>query len=107
MKKYGHLSLIGLSALLVLVVVSLYHTRVSTAGEAANTATESGDVFQIGKIYDLSISDAGVRNIYRCRVVETRGNWVSCQAAWQDPSGRATNGNLWLNSDHIAVVQLR
>lgn len=107
MKKFSHLSLIVLSALLVLVAVSLYHTRVGTAGEAANVAPAASDVFQIGRVYDLSISDAGARTIYRCRVVETRSNWVSCQATWQDPGGRATNGNLWLNSDHMAVVQLR
>lgn len=113
MKKYAHFSLIAVSALLVLFAISSYSARVSTAGEreVANpviptTLPGSADLFETGRLYDLAISDAGSRTVYRCRVVQTRSNWVFCQASWRTGAGVVQNGNLWLNADHMAVVRL-
>lgn len=113
MKEYAHFSFVAVGALLVLFALSSRNAQVSTAGdrEVANPALlanipDSSDIFETNKLYDLAISDAGTRTVYRCRVTQTRSNWVYCQATWRHPNGTVQNGNLWLNADNMAVVRI-
>lgn len=113
MKKYAHFSLVAVSVLLIFFAVSSQGMRVSTAGdrEVANNAIptnvpDSADIFETNRFYDLAISDAGNRTIYRCKVMQTRSNWVFCQATWRNANGVGQSGNLWLNADNMAVVRL-
>ena len=108
--KNTHFLLVAVSALLVLSAVSSYTTRVSTAGDrvTANLALptiilDSADIFEANRLYDLAISDAGNRTIYRCRVVQTRSNWVFCEGSWRTPNGAVQNGNLWTEADQSAA----
>jgi hypothetical protein len=112
MKIYARLLVIAISALMVLLAVSVYTARISTAGdrETANAAPvnfpDSSDIFEANHTYDLAISDAGERRVYRCRVIQTRSNWVYCGASWRLPNGTTSNGNMWLNADNMAAVRV-
>jgi hypothetical protein len=112
MKIYARLLVIPISALMVLLAVSVYTARISTAGdrETANAAPvnfpDSSDIFEANHTYDLAISDAGERRVYRCKVLQTRSNWVYCGASWKLPNGTYANGNMWLNADNMAAVRV-
>jgi hypothetical protein len=113
MKNYARLSLIAVSALVVLVAVSMYSARISTAVDresptaaAPVNVPDSADIFEANHTYDLAISDAGERRVYRCRVLQTRSNWVFCQATWKLSNGTTASGNMWLNADNMAAVRI-
>lgn len=113
MKTYARLLVIAVSALMVLLAVSVYTARISTAvdRENVNAATpvnfpDSSDIFEANHTYDLAISDAGERRVYRCKVLQTRSNWVFCGASWKLPNGTYANGNMWLNADNMAAVRI-
>ncbi len=86
------------------VACSLFSTKSNPAANnlAASDATE---VFEVGKIYNLSVSDAGDKVVIACTVKATKANWVSCDSKYKDSAGEAISRQLWVNTNNVSVVR--
>jgi hypothetical protein len=82
---------------------SLFSTKSNLATNSL--ASDATDVFEVGKVYNLSVSDAGDKVVIECTVKAIKGSWVSCDSRYKDSAGQTANRHLWVNTNSVSVVR--